>query len=115
MASGKASVIAMIEKWMWNLDKGGSCDAQWTGLSKAFDCIPHDFLTAKLEASSFTYEALNVIKNRLSDRTDRTKTNDSYSLFLDLLIRVPQGSILDPLLFNFDIRNLLFFIEEDTD
>ena len=41
--------------------------------------------------------------------------NDSYSLFLDLLIRVPQGSILDPLLFNFDICNLLFFIEEDTD
>ena len=78
----------MIEKWMWNLDKGSSCDAQWTGLSKAFDCILHDFLTAKLEASSFTYEALNFIKNRLSDRTDRTKNE----WFLQLIFRFTNKS-----------------------
>ena len=40
----------MIEKWRKNMDKGKSCAALLTDLSKAFDCIVHDFLIAKLEA-----------------------------------------------------------------
>ena len=57
-------------------------------------------MIAKLESYGFTYEALDSMKNYLSDRTHRTKSNDSYSLFLDLLVGVPQDSILGPVLFN---------------
>ena len=49
----------MIEKWRKNMDKGQSCAALLTDLSKAFDCIVHDFLIAKLEAYGFSYEALS--------------------------------------------------------
>ena len=66
----------------------------------AFDCLVHDFLLAKLEAYGFTYESLKLINSYLTDRKHRTKVNSSYSSFLDLLIGVPQGSILGPLLFN---------------
>ena len=38
--------------------------------------------------------------------------NDSYSSFLDLLIGVPQGFQLGPLLF--DICDLFFFITQET-
>ena len=38
--------------------------------------------------------------------------NDSYSSFLDLLIGLPQGSVV-PLLFNIYICDLLFFVEEE--
>ena len=90
----------MTEKWRCNLDQGGICEALFTDLSKAFDCLVRDFLIGKLEAYDFTYEFLKLINSYLTDRKHRTKIHSSYSSFLDLLIGVSQGSILGPLLFN---------------
>ena len=89
------------------MDKGKSCAALLTDLSKAFDCIVHDFLTVKLEAYGFSYEALKVRKHR-------AKVNNSFSDFIDLLLVAPQGSILGPLLFNIYICDLFLFVEEDN-
>ena len=102
----------MIDQWRKNTDKGKSCAALLTDLSKAFDCIVHEFLIAKLEAYGFSYEALKVMYNYLIDRKHRTKVNNSFSDFIDLLLGVPQGSILGPLLFNIYICDLFFFVEE---
>ena len=75
----------------------------------------HDFLTAKLEAYRFSYEALKVMYNSLTDqKKHRPKVNNSFSDFIDLLLGVSQGSILGPLLFNIYICNLFVFVEEDN-
>ena len=103
--STQYSLITMIEKWRKNKAN--------RDLSKAFDCIVHDFLPAKLEAYGFSYEGLKVMYNYLTDRKYRTK-NDSFSDLIDLLLNVPQGSILCPLLFNMYICDLFFFVEEDN-
>ena len=104
----------MIEKRRKNMDKGKSCAPLLTDLSKSFDCIVHDLPIPKLEASGFSYEALKVMYNYLTDRKHRTKVNDSFRDFIDLLLCVLQGSILGHLLFNIYICSLFFFVEEDN-
>ena len=51
----------MIEKWRKFLDIGGNAVALLTDLSKAFDCIDHELLTAKLHAFGFDNDALKFI------------------------------------------------------
>ena len=81
-------------------------------LSKAFDCIPHDLLMAKLYTFGLYMDAITFIYSYMKRRKQGVKINDTESLFKILLSGVPQGSILGPILFNIFINNLLFFINE---
>ena len=53
--------IAMFERWKKALDKQNLAGALITDLSKAFDCLNHELLIAKLEAYGFDYSALALI------------------------------------------------------
>ena len=77
--SAQHYLLAMIEKWKKIVDDGGVFGALLTDLSKAFDCIPHDLIIAKLKAYSFHIDALKLIHDYLSNRKQRVKVNDTYS------------------------------------
>ena len=70
-------LLAMLEKWKKAVDTKKVFGALLTDLSKAFDCLPHDLIIAKLNAYGFSLPALNLIQNYLANRKQKTKINDS--------------------------------------
>ena len=104
-------LLVMLEKWRHCLDNGGSTGVLLTDLSKAFDCLIHDLLIAKLHAYGFDYNALKLIHNYITGRYQRVAVNSTYSSWTEIIYGVPQGSILGPLLFNIYIRDLFMFTE----
>ena len=97
----------MIDKWKKEVDSNKVFGALLTDLLKAFDCISHDLLVAKLHALGLSLPALKMIQNYLLNQKQRTKTGSSYSTWENIISGIPQGSTLRSLLFNIFLCDLI--------
>ena len=107
--SSQHCLIVMLEKFKESIDRKECCGALLTDLSKAFDCLSHDILIAKLEAYGFDYISLKLMHSYLN-RFQIILVNSKYSLWSEIICGVPQGSILGPLLFNIYLSDLFIFV-----
>ena len=101
----------MLEEWREKLDKNFIIDAVLMNLFKAFDCIHHDLIIAKLAAYGIERETLRLIYAYLKGRKQCVKINNTYSDYNEIISSVPQGSIPGSILFKLSINDSFFFIE----
>ncbi len=106
-------LMHLIEKWKNALYQSKSCRTLLMDLSKAFDCILHDLLIAKLQAYGMEENASTFMNSYLRNRQQRVKIQGHNSEWLNLSKGVPQGSISGPTVFNFFVNDFYWlFIEE---
>ena len=66
-------LLRLIENWKTALDSNLFTGAVLMDLSKAFDCIPHDLIIAKLNAYGLSFQTLTFIINYLRNRKQCVK------------------------------------------
>ena len=106
--SAQQCLITLIETWKKYLDNKESFGALLTDLSKAFDCVNHELLIAKLHAYGLDNSSLRLIHSYLKNRQQRLRFDNEFSTWSDIKDGVPQGSILGPLFFIIHICDLFY-------
>ena len=107
-------LIRMVEEWKQNLDNNLIVGAGLTDLSKAFDCIPHNLLIAKLSAYGLNSDLLCYIYSYLKDRKQCVQINIKQNEFDTIISSVPQCSIFGPILYNIFFNDFFFFIPKNS-
>ena len=108
--SAQNCLVFLVEAWRRALDKSKKCGVLLTDLSKAFDCLLHDLLIAKLHAYGFDYLSFKLVHSYLTGRKQRVRVGAAYSDWSNIDDGVPQGSILGPELYNYNSNDLFLFV-----
>ena len=85
-----------------------------TGLSKAFVSLNHELLIAKLKCQRRHQSAVECFRSYHSNRYHCCIINNTLGDWRKIIVVVPQGSILGPLLFNIFLNNIFFFLKDSN-
>ncbi len=102
----------LLEKLKSALDRSKCGGALLMDLSKAFDCIPHDLMIAKLKAYEMSNQSLAFMCSYLLNRKQTVKVLGKKSDLLNLIKGVPKGSIMGPKIYNFFMNDFCWLLSE---
>lgn len=104
------------------LERKNKCISVFLDLAKAFDTVPHDLLLEVLCRCGVRGTVHNVFRTYLTDRQQFVRIGNTLSDPEKIMIGVPQGTVLGPILFitylysltNFELLNgsLLSFADD---
>ena len=69
----------MLKKWKLAVDKNEAFGALSTDLPKAFDCLSHNLLIAKLHSYGLSSASLRLLSDYLSNRKQIIKVENAFS------------------------------------
>ena len=110
--STQHALFRLIQSWQKELDESGFVGTILMDLSKAYDCLPHDLMVAKLEAYDLAKESLQLISYYLSYRKQEMKIGSAYSDWANVIRRIAHVSILGPLFFKIFINDIFLVVEK---
>ena len=79
-----------------------------------YDCLPHELIIAKPDAYGFYSTSLKLFHNYFSNQKQRVKIGSAISGWRNILTGIPQGCILDPLIFNIFLTISLSLLKKLT-
>ena len=92
-------LLELMEDFTDYFELGILYDCIFLDFAKDFDKVPHQRLLTKVSNLGLQGELLNWIKDFLTGRKQRVMVNNTCSEWSDVISRIPQGSVLGPILF----------------
>ena len=96
----------VTDSWHRAIDESKFTAAAFLDISKAFDCVNHDILLSKLACHGVLDHSLVWFTSYLSCRRQKVCMQGLSSMWGEIHVGVPQGSILGPLLFSIYMNDL---------
>ena len=104
--STTSAMLQLTDKIYKSTDKNLITTLLTIDKSAAFDCVPHDTLIEKMKLYNFSSSCIKWFNSYLSGRSQYVEINTKRSKITNMVMGVPQGSVLGPLMYTLYINEL---------